>query len=343
MEKDRDQKMDFIKGVTIFLVVWGHIVQHLYHGEGSFYGNMVYKIIYTFHMPLFMFISGYFFKSSLDKRSLIEIIKLKIIQLGIPIFIWTCFYYVEDLIYTGDRFQIKQLFNLLFRRLWFLTAYLILSIFIAIVWQFFKKYSKGFVLTCGLLGFLILIVPDWLFSAVYFKFMYPYFVAGIFAMAFKEQLESYKKQIFIVSTVVFLLLLIGFKDNYYVYTSGMYLPFGEGFLEQLYIIYYRYFIGLAGTIMVMGILGYLYSLGHNHLFVKLGKYTMEIYIVHIFFLNYLYRFQAQNLLSMNQWIYNLVYTPIVSALLTIICLGIIKLLYKNKYTKGILFGNWRNS
>lgn len=341
MQKIRDKKMDFIKGVTIFLMVWGHIVQHFYGNEGSFYGNIVYKVIYTFHMPLFMFISGYFFKSSLDKRSLPEIMKGKTIQLGVPIFIWTIFYYVEDLLYTGAEFEFRQLFHLFFRRLWFLAAFFMLSIFVAIIWQFFKKYSKGFILTCIIMGFVILIIPDELFSAVFFKFMYPYFVAGILANHFKEQIKSYQKPVFIISAVIYLLLLIGFKDNYYVYTSGMYLPFNGGLKEQLFIIYYRYLIGFAGIITVMGILELLYSLGHNYLFIHLGKYTMEIYIIHIFFLNYLARWNAGNYIHMNEWIYNLLFSPLASILLTLICMLIIKLLHKNRYAKGILFGNWR--
>lgn len=341
MEKIRDNRMDFIKGVTIFLMMWGHIVQHFYGNEGSFYGNMVYKVIYTFHMPLFMFISGYFFKSSLDKRSLWEIIKGKTIQLGIPIFIWTIFYYGEDLLYTKALFSWKQLFHLFFRRLWFLAAFLMLSIFVSLIWQFFKRYSRGFILTCIIMGFLILIIPDELFSAVFFKFMYPYFVAGILANQFEEKLRQYKKPIFIISFIIYLLMLIGFQDNYYVYTSGMYLPFNEELANKLFIIYYRYFIGFAGIITIIGILELLYSFGHNLLLTHLGKYTMELYIVHIFFLNYLTRWNAGKYIHMNEVLYNLVFTPFATMILILVCMLIIKLLHKNRYAKGILFGNWR--
>lgn len=342
MEKIRNYKMDYIKGISIFLVVWGHIVQHFYGGfDGDFYGNIVYKVIYTFHMPLFMFISGYFFKPSLDKRSFWEILYLKFLQLGVPIIIWTIFYYIENLLYTGASFSPRELFRLFFRRLWFLSALFMLIVLISIVWQFWKKYSTGFILTCVILSFLILIVPDELFSAVYLKFMYPYFIAGILTNAFQDKLREWKTPFYLLGTVIFLLLLPGFQDNYYVYTSGMYLPFGGDLEGQLFIIYYRYIIGFAGIITIMGILSFLYSLEYNKFFIQLGNYTLGIYIVHIFFLNYFGRWDIGKYFPMNEWVYNLLFTPAVSILLTLICVGIILLINKNKYLKGILFGNWR--
>lgn len=46
--------IDQLKGIAIFLVVLGHLIGH---NAGS--GNGLWTFIYSFHMPLFMFISGY--------------------------------------------------------------------------------------------------------------------------------------------------------------------------------------------------------------------------------------------------------------------------------------------
>lgn len=47
---------DNMKGILIFLVVFGHAIEFL-PGET---GEILYRIIYIFHMPLFVFCSGYF-------------------------------------------------------------------------------------------------------------------------------------------------------------------------------------------------------------------------------------------------------------------------------------------
>ena len=53
--ENRDNWIDWAKAIGIFLVVWGHIPLN---NESS----MVTAFIYSFHMPLFFFISGYLFK-----------------------------------------------------------------------------------------------------------------------------------------------------------------------------------------------------------------------------------------------------------------------------------------
>ncbi len=57
---ERNTRLDGIKILLIFLVVLGHCI------EPSRYSNPVsgglYSIIYSFHMPLFIFLSGYFAK-----------------------------------------------------------------------------------------------------------------------------------------------------------------------------------------------------------------------------------------------------------------------------------------
>ena len=46
--------IDQLKGITILLVVIGHLIEH---NAGR--DNFLWTFIYSFHMPLFMFISGY--------------------------------------------------------------------------------------------------------------------------------------------------------------------------------------------------------------------------------------------------------------------------------------------
>lgn len=63
MSEDRDLVLDNLKGVLIFLVVLGHfLLVYVDTGVASVHVQAAYYYIYSFHMPLFVFISGYFSK-----------------------------------------------------------------------------------------------------------------------------------------------------------------------------------------------------------------------------------------------------------------------------------------
>lgn len=51
---------DAIKLFAIFLVVYGHCILHLQNYSYDIKENIIYRFVSSFHMPLFMDISGYF-------------------------------------------------------------------------------------------------------------------------------------------------------------------------------------------------------------------------------------------------------------------------------------------
>lgn len=60
---DRDIKLSNVKGLLIFLVVFGHLLEPYQE-----YYKVIYLFIYSFHMPLFVLISGYFAKHANLKK-----------------------------------------------------------------------------------------------------------------------------------------------------------------------------------------------------------------------------------------------------------------------------------
>ena len=50
--------IDALKGIAIFLVVIGHVIVAMY-GEDQAEQNIIFRICYSFHMPLFVAISGF--------------------------------------------------------------------------------------------------------------------------------------------------------------------------------------------------------------------------------------------------------------------------------------------
>jgi len=84
--KGRDDYWDELKGIGIILVIVGHIVQFIYEPLMYEY-NILFRIIYSFHMPLFFVVSGYVlqkYKLKLNTKWLVY----RILGLVIPFFSW---------------------------------------------------------------------------------------------------------------------------------------------------------------------------------------------------------------------------------------------------------------
>lgn len=71
----RDLRVDNVKGFLIILVIMGHLIEGFTrHNQNGFW--QIYNLIYSFHMPLFVMLSGYLFK---DKGVTSRVITLFII------------------------------------------------------------------------------------------------------------------------------------------------------------------------------------------------------------------------------------------------------------------------
>lgn len=87
----RNYAFDNIKIILIFLVVFGHLINVVYT-EKPFVIKIIWIIIYTFHMPLFVLISGYFSKGYSDSLKVDKIIT----GLIIPYFVFNTIFCILD-------------------------------------------------------------------------------------------------------------------------------------------------------------------------------------------------------------------------------------------------------
>lgn len=86
--------VDAAKAFGLLLVFWGHLLY-----GGSHYSEVINKIIYSFHMPMYFILSGYVCKS--DTKTLMEYIKGKFKRILLPaIILYLCtlplFFYYTD-------------------------------------------------------------------------------------------------------------------------------------------------------------------------------------------------------------------------------------------------------
>ena len=81
--------IDFLKGNLVLFVILGHCMlfgfTNTITSEYTVESNYLFRFIYSFHMPLFMLISGYFTFNSIKKKSFKEIIKIRFNQLIFPL------------------------------------------------------------------------------------------------------------------------------------------------------------------------------------------------------------------------------------------------------------------
>lgn len=72
-EKQRNHHFDNMKGILILCVVLGHTISNLFYAwTNCLATKYLYYLIYTFHMPVFIFISGFFSKRHSDYETYLK-------------------------------------------------------------------------------------------------------------------------------------------------------------------------------------------------------------------------------------------------------------------------------
>lgn len=84
----RDNYIDFVKGMLIWSVVYGHTVDALLYGT-QHPSVWLHVFVRTFDLPFFMVLSGYFLKRSLEKRGVLNVAINRVTMIFVPIAIWT--------------------------------------------------------------------------------------------------------------------------------------------------------------------------------------------------------------------------------------------------------------
>lgn len=91
MEK-RNSLFDNLKCLLIFLVVYAHFIENFQSIYASELTRIVYQFIYLFHMPGFVFVSGYFARKGdgkiFEKVLLNQIVPLFFFQLVFEVYHW---------------------------------------------------------------------------------------------------------------------------------------------------------------------------------------------------------------------------------------------------------------
>jgi len=140
-QRVRDCGIDWLKAFAIVLVVVGHAIQ--YSLGRDFDSNIIFRGIYSFHMPLFIFVSGYLISPGKKVGFLWKQFKL----LMIPFLVWMVLYafYYRRLDLQIGHWSILPVYYLdIFKSpgrggLWFLWALYLIDVV-----YFFLRQSRYF-------------------------------------------------------------------------------------------------------------------------------------------------------------------------------------------------------
>ena len=316
---EREYKYDNIKFILIFLVVLAHIMYVL---ECSHY---LYFFIFLFHMPAFVYISGYFSKGG--KKGIIKPIVLYII--------FQTIYFLIDLIIFKKNISLNY-FEPSWT-LWYLLSLGIWNITITII--DFKKIKKKYICYIIIvLLFFISIISGYFdkignfFSLARIINFYPYFMIGYFTKNNSIQIfnsKDYKnnkkiiKHIFILFGIISSVFFLHTKNPNRRWLYGLY-----SYNNAKYNI----------TIRIMQIL---FSLFMIHLFNSIvpnkkvfistiGSHTLYIYLIHGLIIK-LFKQDIVDFKIEYNW-FNIIISLILTIFLIIIC-EIIEMIIELIYNK----------
>lgn len=253
---------DNLKAFLIILVVLGHVIQYSYSDYDVLH---IYNYIYSFHMPLFMAISGYFsYKNDWAEKSFRIGIRKRTIQLLLPFFVWSVLLcLVEGL----------SLIDVLFTNpfYWFLLLLFVIYLLMCFCLWLSMRLNIKEETVCLLMMVLLYIIqgiahPQILsFSILPVHFVF--FNSGWFLRKFQDRIKDW---VIIPMFILFCVSGFYYKRN-----------LSPGLLSFLPASLYFLITGLSGSLLFYLFLRK-YGDSSCKLFSFIGQNTLGLYVSHLF-------------------------------------------------------------
>lgn len=304
--------LDIAKTICIILVVIGH-----YHPENSpVWYSLIRDVIYSFHMPLFMFASGYIYISTLSvKNTGMEFIIKKVRRLLVPYFTTSILIISLKLIsqknmYIENPTSYLSYFKMLYSPeagyfLWFIWALFLMFVTI----PFFKTRSSRIKLFIAsiIIHFMDLNITD-IFCINQFLGMLMYFMLGVVIAENKEKLK-----VLAINKIIVIVLFI-LSEYLYIFATG-------SFLDSIV----KIITPLIGIYSVYIVSDYLALKKISSLFLAVSSSSYIIYLLHTTFQGF-----TKALILKIQPVYNNQLEFTIAALI-IITSGVVMPILVNKY------------
>ena len=332
------KRFDFIDGVkffAMFLCVLGHMIQNgSYHPSPEDWNeDYIFLFISSFHMPLFLFVSGIFLESSL-KLTLPILLKKKAIQLLLPAYIWNFLILTICYIITLTTSLVVEYPTSILSPYWFLTL-LFLSYIIGYCVVKYSKNRKQIFLNTLIICIGVIFLPQESYSHI--NSFFPFFMAGYFMRNIILRDCSNRLELTIITGALlsYLFFLHFWKFDYTVYLS----PLDASCLlnpEMIYIAFYRFLIAMSAIILIVFVFKRFASILNNKMIRNLGSMTLGVYLLQSPIILLIGEFCPVDV--SNHVLRDFVVLPAVSLVIYIFLVFIQMKICKNQYLAFVLFG-----
>lgn len=252
---------DNIKGLLIYLVVLGHSLEWIHTPLAS----NCYKYIYTFHIPLFILVSG-FFSQKYKPHKILNTLYLYVI--------WQIFYS-----YTFYRLKINDTVLTSFLLPVWLMWYLLILIFYKLSIPMFDATERKKQILWILMSITISIGIGYdnnvsLVGSLQRAFsFFPFFLIGFYLGKTKNDFSKIPRFIVGVAIVVF------FSFSFYIDKVNIIwlfnnLPYSV-YQQSAFFRFYYFLVAIAASIIILK-----FSYGEKTIFCRFGKYSLQIYLLH---------------------------------------------------------------
>ncbi len=280
----RTDWVDYAKGIGIILVVYGHLLSSGFHAGLAIPEHFFLlsdSLVYSFHMPLFFFLAGLFAVQSCRKRGLKKFLVNKLEIIAYPYLIWSFLQATVELLFSGHSFrgatfgQLLAIPYLPWAQFWFLYALLAMYV----VFGIFSRLNRSFFIPALLaVGAVLFIWPinSEIMAMHGFSTGFLFFVFGVLAREYLGNVEICTEKRH-SAVAAFVLLFVFAGSGGYIFerviaptrlTDGSH-PF-----------IFLYLAGL-GIAMCIGFAQYLAGKKWCNWLKILGRYSLQIYLVHM--------------------------------------------------------------
>lgn len=272
---------DALKGWLITLVVLGHAILDVY-GDVCFDGDIrLFNIIYSFHMPVFMAISGYFMQKPEGNGGGICVRRFK--QLMIPFVAWS----VVMFVYHGkyDIQSLAQYFVLPESSLWFLWALFWINILfvmsdsISRISHLNEWFIHGIVAIILLALMVVMNMRE--FGFQFISYYYIFFLIGYSIRRYDIFKKMEAKQMILLG-LVFAFLSWNFKMHALPDWLHVFSPLPNTLLQYVY----RGVTAVVAVVLIFGLARRSMNKKHkcNAIMAWMGVISLGIYAVHCTFM-----------------------------------------------------------
>lgn len=177
MSKKRDQRLDVLRGILMTLVVLGHCIQYV-ADPTDFDHNLIFRAIYSFHMPSFMFLSGYV-AQLVHPHSTYKQLGKRISSLLVPFLVWGIFSTMKDGIPYGSILIYPE------KGLWFLWVLAEINVIVFLI----DKIPAPLKYAMYALAYILLLSVPWnAFGVGLVRMYFLWYTIGFVTPAFWEHI-----------------------------------------------------------------------------------------------------------------------------------------------------------